>query len=177
MKVTEARDKDEKRSWRRQRWRLLGERAAVLGARGSPRRGADPNLSAGTEFGARWEASAQGARKPGGYFRCNCFLWTFWLTSIVSTRFWSWGRGSVPPAACDGFLGQSLRCCPGRQKQAGVQPRGSLPPFLMMLSIARLPRTASGCKSQVAYSFCFSVSVSVVFTFFDLWTMKCFPEE
>lgn len=89
------------------------------------------------------------------------------------------GEAAFPPLPADGFLGQSLRCCPGRQKQAGVQPGGggSLPPFLMMLSIARLPRTASGCKSQVTYSFCFSVSVSVVFTFFDLWTMKCFPEE
>jgi len=83
-------------------------------------------------------------------------------------------EAAFPPLPTIGVLGQSPGCRLGRQKQAGCSPGGSSPPSLTGLSIpsCRARKAAANHRSLTG---CFSVSV--LFTFFDLRTVKCFPEE
>lgn len=95
----------------------------MLGA-AHPAEGAIQNPSAGTEFGARWEASARELGNLGDTSDATASYGLFGLLPWLALASGREGEAAFPPLPAEGFLGQSLRCCPGRQEQAGVQPRG-----------------------------------------------------
>lgn len=72
------------------------------------------------------------------------------------------GEAAFPPLPADGFPGQSLRCCPGRQKQAGVQPGGGGVLASLPNDAEHRPAAAHGERLQITgrlqflfLSFCF----------------------
>lgn len=58
-----------------------------------------------------------------------------------------------------------------------MQPGGALTSVPNTAEHPRLLRMGSGYKSPVTYRLFLSFCFCVFHLFFDLWTMKCFPEE
>lgn len=144
----------------------------------SPREEAIKNLSASAEFGGRCEASARELGDVGDALDANVSYSPFCLFPLFALASGHGRRGGrVPPAACGWAPWAELLSAAweGRSGQ-GCSPGESSPRSLTRPSTAgcRAWKAATNHRSLTG---CFSVSVSVVFTFFDLWAMKCFPEE
>lgn len=163
---------------RSKRWRLLpGERSAALRApllTPERRQSKTCQLAQSLVGGGKWQPGSW-ETCGGGCFNAIASYGPFAYFHRLRSSLVSGGKkAALTWLLIDGLLGQSPHCCRGKQKQAGVKPW----PLL-----ASLPNTAEipiCCTWKAATNHCsgwFSVSVSVVFTFSDLWIMKYFLED
>lgn len=149
--VTEAGDKDEK--WTQHHQLAPQSKTCQLAlslVRGGRRQPGD--------VGDAWDAMAS--------YDPFCL---FPLFVLASGHSWRGGSGWAPRAEPFSAAWES-------RSGQGCSTGGSWPPSLTLLSIPGCPSWKAATNHQ-SLTGCFSVSVSVFFTFFDLWTMKCFPEE
>lgn len=150
------------RGWR-QRWEVNTASSAALWAPQSKTCQLAQSLVRGGrrqpgDVGGAWDATAS--------YGPFCL---FPLFALASGHSWRGGSGWAPwaepfSAAWEGRSGQ------------GCSAGGSWPPSLTTLGIPGCCAWKAATNHQ-SLTGCFLVSVSVFFTFFDLWTMKCFPEE
>lgn len=158
----------------RQRW----------GPRCSPRRGGDQKP---VSWHRVWgEASARELGEVGDAFHViasyGFFLFCFWVffayfRCLHLLLAMAGEEAAFRPFPADGILGQShyplLRKAGAGRGAAQGGPHLSPYPRLSIPGCCAW-KEATNHRSLTG---CLSFSVSVFFTFFDLWTMKCFPKE